>query len=50
MNDEKRSLLAIIRAKAGPSETRYLQLLQQHSQLREALLRIGSEAATAKSS
>jgi hypothetical protein len=36
---EKRSLLAIIRAKAGPSETHYLQLLQRHHRLREVLLR-----------
>jgi hypothetical protein len=40
---EKRSLLAIIRAKAGPSETRYLQLLQKHERLREALLKAGSD-------
>jgi len=44
---EKRSLLTIIRAKAGLSETRYLHLLQHHPRLREALLGIGSEAATA---
>jgi hypothetical protein len=36
---EKRSLLAIIRAKAGPSETHYLHLLQRHHRLREVLLR-----------
>jgi len=47
---EKRSLLSIIRAKAGRSETRYLRLLQQHPRLREALLRAGSAAVTAKSS
>jgi hypothetical protein len=41
--DEKRSLLAIIRAKAGPSETRYLRLLQKHTRLRDALVRAGSE-------
>ncbi|HEY4900085.1 MAG TPA: hypothetical protein VIH91_04615 [Terriglobales bacterium] len=40
---EKRSLLAIIRAKAGPSETHYLQLLQRHHRLREALLRASAE-------
>jgi len=36
---EKRLLLAIIRAKAGPSETYYLHLLQRHLRLREVLLR-----------
>ena len=36
---EKQSLLAIIRAKAGPSETQYLQLLQRHHRLRQAILR-----------
>jgi len=36
---EKRSLLTIIRAKAGKNETQYLRLLQQHEPLREALLR-----------
>lgn len=48
-HEEKRSLLAIIRAKAGPSETRYLRLLQKHPQLRESLLLKGSEPKTAKS-
>jgi hypothetical protein len=42
---EKRSLLAIIRAKVGPSETRYLQLLQQHHRLRDAMLRAGADTA-----
>jgi hypothetical protein len=41
--DEKRLLLAIIRAKAGATETRYLRLLQQHTRLRDALLHAGSE-------
>ena len=45
---EKRSLLAIIRAKAGPSETRYLQLLQKHERLREALLKVGSDREVSK--
>ena len=47
--DEKRLLAAIIRAKAGPSETRYLRLLQQHARLRDALLQIGSKPQAAKS-
>ena len=42
-NAEKQTLLEVIRAKAGPSETHYLQLLQQHSRLREAMLLAGSD-------
>ena len=41
--DEKRSLVALIRAKAGPSETQYLRLLQKHHALRDAFLAAGSE-------
>jgi hypothetical protein len=40
---EKRLLVAIIRAKAGRSETRYLRLLHQHARLRDALLQAGSK-------
>lgn len=40
--DEKRLLVAIIRAKAGPTETRYLRLLEHHARLRGALLELGS--------
>ena len=40
---EKRLLLAIIRAKTGATETRYLRLLQQHARLRDVLLQLGSE-------
>jgi len=47
--DEKRSLLAIIRAKAGPSETRYLQLMQQHARLRDLLLEAGSQRQDVRS-
>jgi hypothetical protein len=39
---EKRSLLEVIRAKAGPDEMRYLHLLQGHGRLRKALLKLGS--------
>lgn len=39
---DKRSLVAIIRAKAGPDETRYLKCLQQDHAFRDALLRIGT--------
>jgi hypothetical protein len=41
--DEKRLLVAIIRAKAGATETRYLRLLQQHTRLRDVLVQAGSE-------
>jgi hypothetical protein len=41
--NEKRALSAIIRAKAGLDETRYLRLLQQHRRLRDALLALGSD-------
>ena len=44
-NSEKRSLLAIIRAKAGSNETHYLQLLQQHHRLRDAMLHAGADPA-----
>jgi hypothetical protein len=39
---EKCELLAIIRAKAGADESRYIRLLQAHSRLRAAILRLGS--------
>ena len=39
--EEKRKLAAIIRAKAGPDETRYVRLLQEHPNLRAAVLRLG---------
>jgi hypothetical protein len=39
---EKRDLIAIIRAKVGRNEMRYLQLLQKHARLREELLKLGS--------
>ena len=42
---EKQLLIAVIRAKAGRDETKYLHLLQRHSKLRDAFLRIGSVAA-----
>ena len=40
--DEKGKLADIIHAKAGANETRYVRLLQSHSRLRAALLRLGS--------
>jgi hypothetical protein len=42
---EKKLLVEVIRAKAGRDETSYLHLLQRHSKLRGAFLRIGSVAA-----
>jgi hypothetical protein len=44
--EEKRALLAIIRAKAGPNETKYLRLMRGHDRLREAFLRAGSALPT----
>jgi hypothetical protein len=46
--NEKQLLVAIIRAKASPSETRYLRLMQLHGRLREELLQLGSEPQPAK--
>jgi hypothetical protein len=40
--DEKRALIQIIRAKAGPDESRYARRLQKHRRLRDAILRLGS--------
>ena len=40
--DEKGKLAAIIRAKAGADEARYIHLLQAHPRLRAAVLRLGS--------
>jgi hypothetical protein len=45
---EKRSLVAIIRAKAGSSEAGYLELLQKHDRLRDSLLAAGSEPRAQK--
>jgi hypothetical protein len=39
---EKRALVAIVRAKSGAPEWRYLRLLQRHVRLRAALIEIGS--------
>lgn len=39
---EKQALLKIIRAKAAADESSYLKLMQKHSRLRRALIRIGS--------
>jgi len=39
---EKRGVVEIARAKAGPGEARYLRLLQRHPRLRAAFLELGS--------
>jgi len=41
-DNEKRALLAIVRAKSGRDEMAYLRLLQKHPSLRRAMLRLGS--------
>ncbi|HEX9286265.1 MAG TPA: hypothetical protein VF999_03245 [Thermoanaerobaculia bacterium] len=40
--DERKAVVAIVRAKAGHEEIRYLRLLQGHARLRRALIRLGS--------
>jgi hypothetical protein len=42
-SDDKDALREIIAAKAGRNELRYVRLLQKHTRLRGALLRLGSE-------
>jgi len=39
---EKRALVAVIRAKAGPDETNFLRLMRNHEKLRQAFLLAGS--------
>lgn len=39
---EKQGVIAVIRAKAGADETRYLKLAQKHSRLRAELIKLGS--------
>jgi hypothetical protein len=40
--DERVALVNLIRAKAAAEETGYLRLLQQHSKLRDAIIKLGS--------
>lgn len=40
--DEKIQTAAVIRAKAGPQEAKYLRLLQGHTRLRRAIIKLGS--------
>ena len=42
--EEKQALVEIIRAKAGPRESRYLHLMQQQARLHAAILRLGARA------
>lgn len=39
---EKQALLRIIRAKAGTDESKYLKLMQKHTRLRKAIIKLGS--------
>lgn len=41
-NSEKQALLKIIRAKAASDESSYLKIMQKHTQLRAAMIRLGS--------
>ena len=41
-DDEKRAIARLARAKGGADESRYVQLLQKHRRLREAIIKIGS--------
>jgi hypothetical protein len=43
--EEKAALARIIRAKMGPDELQYVSLLQRHTRLRDAILRLGSTRA-----
>jgi len=44
-DSEKRGVARIIAAKTGPDESRYARLLQAHSKLRAAIIRLGSVSA-----
>jgi hypothetical protein len=44
--EEKSAINSIVRAKAGPDESRYVRLLQSHHKLRDGVRRIGSQAVT----
>lgn len=43
--DERRALVRVVRAKAGPDETRYLRLLRRHARLRRAIIALGTNRA-----
>ncbi|MCA1582459.1 MAG: hypothetical protein LC796_13920 [Acidobacteria bacterium] len=46
---EKEAAAAILRAKSGREEDRYLRLLQRHGRLREAVIQMGSRELRSKS-
>ena len=39
---QKQALVAILKAKSGPDETKFLRLMQRHDALRDALLALGT--------
>jgi hypothetical protein len=41
--DEKQTLVKIIRAKAASDESSYLKLMQKHRRLRSAMIKLGSQ-------
>src|SRR5258708_18625315 len=43
--EEREAVIAVVKAKAGPREDRYIHLLTRHTRLREALIRLGSPTA-----
>jgi len=46
--EDKRSLVRIIRAKVGPEESRFLRLIRKHTKLKDAVVRVGSQAPRAR--
>jgi hypothetical protein len=44
--EEKRAVVAIIRAKAGADESRYLRRLRRHARLRRAIMALGTSSRT----
>lgn len=47
--DERAAVEAIVRAKHGPDEARYLRLMQRHARLRAAVIKLGSTAQRSSS-
>lgn len=44
-SDERRDLVRVLRAKAGPDEKTYLRLLRRHARLRRAIIALGTNKA-----
>jgi hypothetical protein len=42
-DEDKSAVEAIVRAKSGPDEARYLHLMQRHARLRAAIIELGRE-------